>query len=95
MWLLPYVEQDSLFRKFNTALDFFDPVNQGPHAQTKLNVYICPSSPSQGKVYTDTWTAPNEVGVNLSWTVSASGGLPICMPKRTGRSVRARCKASV
>src|SRR5262249_49976373 len=30
------------------------------------------SSPSNGRVFTDTWTAPNEVGVSLSWTVSAS-----------------------
>src|SRR5689334_23173760 len=72
VFILPYLEQDSLYRKFDTKKQFYDPANQGPHAQTRLAVYCCPSSPSNGQVFTDTWTAPNEVGVSLSWTVSAS-----------------------
>jgi prepilin-type N-terminal cleavage/methylation domain-containing protein/prepilin-type processing-associated H-X9-DG protein len=72
VYILPYMEQDNLFRLFDTTKNFNDPVNQGPQAQTRLAVYVCPSSPSNGKVFTDTWTAPNEIGVNLSWTVSAS-----------------------
>src|SRR4051794_14909938 len=66
------MEQDNLYRQFDTTKSFNDPVNQGPHAQTREAVYCCPSSPSNGKVFTDTWTAPNELGQNLSWTVSAS-----------------------
>lgn len=72
VYILPYLEQDSLYRKFDTTKSFIDPVNQGPHAQTRLAVYCCPSSPSNGKVFTDSWTAPNELGQSLSWTVSAS-----------------------
>jgi prepilin-type N-terminal cleavage/methylation domain-containing protein/prepilin-type processing-associated H-X9-DG protein len=72
VYILPYLEQSSLFSKFDTTKNFNDPVNQGPQAQTRVAVYCCPSSPSDGKVWTDTWTAPNEIGVNLSWTVSAS-----------------------
>jgi len=72
VFILPYMEQDNLYRKFDTTKPFNDPVNQGPHAATKVAVYCCPSSPSNGKVFTDTWTAPNEIGANLSWTVSAS-----------------------
>jgi prepilin-type N-terminal cleavage/methylation domain-containing protein/prepilin-type processing-associated H-X9-DG protein len=72
VFILPYMEQDNLFRLFDTTKNFNDPVNQGPQAQTRLPVYICPSSPSNGKVFTDTWTAPNEIGQSLSWTVSAS-----------------------
>src|SRR5437870_6359667 len=49
VFILPYLEQDSLFRQFDTKKQFIDPANQGPQAQTKLSVYICPSSPSQGK----------------------------------------------
>jgi prepilin-type N-terminal cleavage/methylation domain-containing protein len=72
VFILPYLEQDNLYRLFDTTKNFYDPTNQGPQAQTRVAVYCCPSSPSNGKVFTDTWTAPNEIGVNLSWTVSAS-----------------------
>jgi prepilin-type N-terminal cleavage/methylation domain-containing protein/prepilin-type processing-associated H-X9-DG protein len=72
VYILPYLEQVSLYSKFDTTKNFNDPVNQGPQASTRLAVYCCPSSPSNGRVFTDTWTAPNELGVNLSWTVSAS-----------------------
>jgi prepilin-type N-terminal cleavage/methylation domain-containing protein/prepilin-type processing-associated H-X9-DG protein len=86
-FILPFVEQDNVYRLFDTTKNFNDPVNQGLQAQTKLSVYICPSSPSQGKVWTDTWTAPNELGVNLSWTVSASdyvctGGVQGCYRRK-------------
>ena len=75
VYVLPYLEQDNLYRLFDTRKNFYDPANQGPQAQTRVPVYCCPSSPSNGKVFTDTWTAPNEFGgtlSNLSWTVSAS-----------------------
>jgi prepilin-type N-terminal cleavage/methylation domain-containing protein/prepilin-type processing-associated H-X9-DG protein len=70
VFILPYLEQDNLYRQFNTATDFR--LNMGPAAQTRLAVYCCPSSPSNGKVFKDTWTAPNELQTNDSWTVSAS-----------------------
>jgi prepilin-type N-terminal cleavage/methylation domain-containing protein/prepilin-type processing-associated H-X9-DG protein len=45
-------------------------------AATKLKVYMCPSSPSQGVVYQDTWdNSGNAYGPyagNATWTVSAS-----------------------
>jgi prepilin-type N-terminal cleavage/methylation domain-containing protein/prepilin-type processing-associated H-X9-DG protein len=72
VFILPYLEQDSLYKQFDTTKAFNDPVNQGPQARTRVAVYCCPSSPSNGKVFTDTWTAPNEIGQNLTWTVSAS-----------------------
>jgi prepilin-type processing-associated H-X9-DG protein len=72
VFILPYMEQDNLYRLFDTRKMFIDPANQGPQAQTRVPVYVCPSSPSNGKVWTDTWTAPNEGVGNLSWTVSAS-----------------------
>jgi prepilin-type N-terminal cleavage/methylation domain-containing protein/prepilin-type processing-associated H-X9-DG protein len=72
VYILPYIEQNNLYTKFNTALNFNDPANQGPQAQARVPIYCCPSSPSNGKVFTDTWTAPNEIGENLTWTVSAS-----------------------
>src|SRR5207237_733506 len=45
-------------------------------AATHLKMYMCPSSPSQGQVYQDTWDNSGDaygpyIG-NPSWTVSAS-----------------------
>jgi prepilin-type N-terminal cleavage/methylation domain-containing protein/prepilin-type processing-associated H-X9-DG protein len=81
--ILPYLEEAPLFKKFDTSLAFNNTFNQTdplpgvtPAAQTKLFVYQCPSSPSQGAVYTDTWdNDPYNFGPlsdQPSWTVSAS-----------------------
>jgi prepilin-type processing-associated H-X9-DG protein len=77
VYILPYMEQGNVYRLFDTTpgKNFFDPPNQGPQAQTRIPVYCCPSSPSNGKVFTDTWTAPNEFDAPFdtkTWTVSAS-----------------------
>src|SRR6516162_4708987 len=46
VFILPYMEQDNLYRLFDTRKPFNDPANQGPQAQTRVPVYCCPSSPS-------------------------------------------------
>jgi prepilin-type N-terminal cleavage/methylation domain-containing protein/prepilin-type processing-associated H-X9-DG protein len=80
VFILPYLEQQGLFNQFSPNLPFNDPANNNntasaPGAQ-KLKVFICPSSTSQGRVYTDTWDAlPQNNGPisgNPAWTVSAS-----------------------
>jgi len=72
VFILPYIEQGNLYNKFDTKKMFIDPANQTAAAQTRVPVYCCPSSPSNGKVFTDTWTAANEGVGNITWTVSAS-----------------------
>jgi prepilin-type N-terminal cleavage/methylation domain-containing protein/prepilin-type processing-associated H-X9-DG protein len=80
VFILPYLEQDSLFKKFNIGLPFnVAPNNDGtaasPGAQ-QLKVFQCPASPSQGIVYTDDWDQlpafNGPLSGNLTWTVSAS-----------------------
>jgi prepilin-type processing-associated H-X9-DG protein len=105
VYILPFLEQDALFKRFNTkynfqlalsgglpatqglAVTFNNPPNNtnvtdqnlNP-AATPLKIYQCPSSPSNGEVYTDIWSN-NGVGQNessgpyagsVSWTVSAT-----------------------
>lgn len=81
--ILPFIEQDNLYRRFNTAVNFNIPPNNTNVTDPSLNpaanavkTYQCPSSPSQGKVYQDTWDSdPNAYGPYpgpTSWTVSAS-----------------------
>jgi prepilin-type N-terminal cleavage/methylation domain-containing protein/prepilin-type processing-associated H-X9-DG protein len=100
--ILPFLEQDNLYRKFNTrwvhpspngpAPDITTTYNNPPNntnvldptqnpAATPLKIYQCPSSPSQGEVYQDTWdNSGNAYGPyagNPAWTVSASDYIAI------------------
>ncbi|QJW94812.1 DUF1559 domain-containing protein [Frigoriglobus tundricola] len=81
--ILPYIEQQNLYARFNVSLPFNVPPNntnvadptQNPAANA-IKTYQCPASPSRGAVYQDTWDGnPNAYGPYsgpASWTVSAS-----------------------
>ncbi len=43
--LLPYLEQDNLYRQINLNLTFTDPANRAA-LNTRLKVFICPSTPT-------------------------------------------------
>src|SRR5207253_185661 len=97
--ILPYVEQDNLYQKFNTKwkhpgptpplnVTFNSPPNNTDNADptlnpaaTKLKVYMCPSSPSQGQVYQDNWDNSGDAygtyAGSPTWTVSASDYIAI------------------
>jgi prepilin-type N-terminal cleavage/methylation domain-containing protein len=57
-YLLPYIEQDALYQQYNfNLLSYVSPsittANPNPAVvSTKLKVFICPSSPNQGRLYT-------------------------------------------
>jgi len=52
VYLLPYLEQDNIYRQYNfNGLDYSDQPN-GVLIQNPLKVFQCPSSPNQGRVYT-------------------------------------------
>jgi prepilin-type processing-associated H-X9-DG protein len=78
--ILDFLGEINLQKRFNEDLPFNYPINNPATtpsaATTPLKVYQCPSSPSDGKPYTDTWTAlPQNYGPisgPQSWTVSAS-----------------------
>ena len=46
--LLPYIEQDALFKKYNQSVNWSDPLNL-PVTSTRIKTYECPSSPSGQK----------------------------------------------
>ena len=46
--LLPYLEQDNVFKQYNMNLTFTDPANRAA-VSTKLKVFQCPSTPNQGQ----------------------------------------------
>jgi prepilin-type N-terminal cleavage/methylation domain-containing protein/prepilin-type processing-associated H-X9-DG protein len=93
--ILPYIEQQSLYNQFNVAFTpgtllgtYNNPPNntnvadptQNP-AAVAVKTYQCPSSPSQGAVYQDTWdNSGSAYGPYIgspSWTVSASDYIAI------------------
>jgi prepilin-type N-terminal cleavage/methylation domain-containing protein/prepilin-type processing-associated H-X9-DG protein len=49
-FLLPYLEQDNLYRSYNFNLILFNEPNRSIVA-TPLKVFQCPSTPNQGRIY--------------------------------------------
>ena len=45
-FLLPFIEQSILYDRYNWEYDFYDPVNKEV-VETKLPVFLCPSSPAK------------------------------------------------
>jgi prepilin-type N-terminal cleavage/methylation domain-containing protein/prepilin-type processing-associated H-X9-DG protein len=72
-YLLPYMEQDNVYRLINFAVDFDDAVNAGPMA-VKVKSFVCPSDPNQ--FFPAGWAPTNyrvNQGSNLLWGTSATG----------------------
>jgi prepilin-type N-terminal cleavage/methylation domain-containing protein/prepilin-type processing-associated H-X9-DG protein len=49
VFILPYLEQDNLYRQYQLERNFYDAVNQ-PVVTTPVSVYQCPSAPA-GRVF--------------------------------------------
>ena len=74
VYLLPYLEQDNLFRNYDTRAEFTTAGNQSV-IRTHLKMFQCPASPESNRLYTDgpvpgaafipTWAG------TLQWTASA------------------------
>jgi prepilin-type N-terminal cleavage/methylation domain-containing protein/prepilin-type processing-associated H-X9-DG protein len=47
--LLPFLEQDNLFRIYHYEVNWNDPPNY-PAVQTSLKVYVCPATPGTGRI---------------------------------------------
>jgi prepilin-type N-terminal cleavage/methylation domain-containing protein len=44
VFILPYIEQDNLFKLYNFSLNWYDPANQQVR-ETQLSLMICPTAP--------------------------------------------------
>jgi prepilin-type N-terminal cleavage/methylation domain-containing protein/prepilin-type processing-associated H-X9-DG protein len=65
VWLLPFIEQDNVFKMYSTKLHFGH-ANNRPAIETPIKVYNCPSTPVQPRVAT-TFTVTHG---GVSYTVS-------------------------
>jgi prepilin-type N-terminal cleavage/methylation domain-containing protein/prepilin-type processing-associated H-X9-DG protein len=73
-YILPYVEQDNVYRMVNFSLDWDDPANAAASA-VRIKTFICPSD-SQASVPA-AWAPSNyrvNQGTSLSWGNGGSGG---------------------
>ncbi len=71
--LLPYLEQDALYRQYNLSQIFLTPSNQGVISQP-LSAFRCPSTPELGATYT-TRAPANALfpgSPAISWTAARS-----------------------
>jgi type II secretory pathway pseudopilin PulG len=64
VFVLPYVEQDNLFRQYNINADWADPANDAVR-QTNLKVMVCPSTPGGMRTFTRS-VAPTTGGVTAA-----------------------------
>ncbi|MGL6095997.1 MAG: DUF1559 domain-containing protein [Fimbriiglobus sp.] len=60
--ILPYIEQDNLYRTYNFSLTFSDPGNANA-IRTQVKTFVCPSTPDANRL--DTGNSPTGVA-NLS-----------------------------
>jgi prepilin-type processing-associated H-X9-DG protein len=68
--LLPFLEQDVIWKTYNDTQGFWMPSNQLA-IQHPLKVFECPSSPNNGRLYTDSWTGP-AAGFPITWTAATT-----------------------
>ncbi len=77
VYLLPYLEQDNLFKQYNLAGTVGNAQNQAV-VSTHLKMMQCPASPNSDRLYTDGPINGNALvpaptwNTNLTWTASAS-----------------------
>jgi prepilin-type N-terminal cleavage/methylation domain-containing protein/prepilin-type processing-associated H-X9-DG protein len=51
IFVLPFIEQDNVFKQYNFGLTFSDPANQLAR-ETKIKTFLCPTAPRSGDGYT-------------------------------------------
>jgi prepilin-type N-terminal cleavage/methylation domain-containing protein/prepilin-type processing-associated H-X9-DG protein len=71
-YLLPYIEQDPLWKRYNITQPFLTPANQAV-VTTHLALHQCPSAPTANRLYPFTLPAGAVPGLPaLRWQASAS-----------------------
>jgi prepilin-type N-terminal cleavage/methylation domain-containing protein/prepilin-type processing-associated H-X9-DG protein len=76
VYLLPYIEQDNLYKQYNLTGNIGTTPNQTV-VSTHLKIFQCPATPNQNRLYTDgpvpgiAFVPVPAWNVNLTWTASA------------------------
>jgi prepilin-type N-terminal cleavage/methylation domain-containing protein len=80
IFLLPYIEQDNLYKQYNFGAPFFysNPafgINNQAVANTPIKLYLCPAAPSRTGPYSYTFTFPGFP--SFSWQAYAADYTPL------------------
>jgi prepilin-type N-terminal cleavage/methylation domain-containing protein/prepilin-type processing-associated H-X9-DG protein len=84
--ILPYVEQDALYKLYNFSINWYDAGNADV-VKTSVRVYVCPSTPKQDRLFTGTegsvtftasatdYTPPSGIGNNEKTYMQTNHGM--------------------
>jgi prepilin-type N-terminal cleavage/methylation domain-containing protein len=96
-WLLPYIEQDNVYKLHPTAYSWTMPgeTDPGPIVNQKIKTYLCPSDPNNDPVqmWSGGWAAGNyvanyQVFANPStWDTTISAKIPASFPDGTSNTI--------
>jgi prepilin-type processing-associated H-X9-DG protein/prepilin-type N-terminal cleavage/methylation domain-containing protein len=78
-FLLPYIEQQGLADQYNWSYDFYDPVNKSV-VETKLPIFICPSSPRTSAITCGGTTTTGSAHYGTSGTFTVNGYIDYLVP---------------
>ncbi|UUO04570.1 DUF1559 domain-containing protein [Blastopirellula sp. J2-11] len=78
-FLLPYIEQQSVYDQYNFAYDFYDPVNK-PAVETKLEAFICPSTPRSRDIIIARAATDNSINPDKSTVFEVKGWIDYLTP---------------
>jgi len=56
-FLLPYIEQNALYSRYNWQVDWRDPINQ-PVVSVPIKIFVCPATPNSNRTATGNYTPP-------------------------------------
>jgi len=72
-FLLPFLEQEPMFNKYDKAVNWNDPINR-PIVQTRISTFICPSTPEPNRLdglpEANPWTADIAAITDYSPTIA-------------------------
>lgn len=68
-YVLPYIEQDNLFRTYNFNIHWFDMANRST-IKTEVKTFLCPSTPRNG--FHSGTKADKELGITYSWEAAVT-----------------------
>lgn len=78
-FILPYIEQQALYDRYNWHYDFYDPVNKEV-VQTKLSTFICPSVARDTPITCGTNASPQSINPDKSTKYEVYGWIDYLVP---------------
>jgi prepilin-type N-terminal cleavage/methylation domain-containing protein/prepilin-type processing-associated H-X9-DG protein len=79
LFILPYIEGKSLYKNYNFAYDFYDPINKAI-VETKMPVFICPSTRRTSDIICSGKATTGSANPDKSTTFTVNGAIDYLAP---------------